>query len=177
MMKKESKFSAKSLYYHPQSQQIYSKIEAKQLSSFERRELIYFPSQHEFNVYRALLPLTDKLRLEVHFPIQVIPPKVLKTYPLGKKWTVDFALMDKDDMSIVAFIEAKGVPTRDFLFNLALLELRNPHLFNKTWLIFPSKIPTQCQVIKNLTKAQPCQVETLAVFVKRIAILKSTALS
>ncbi len=175
MMKKESKFSAKSLYYHPQSQQFYSKIETKQLNSLARRELIFFPSTHEFKVYRALLSLADKFFLEVHPKVQIIPPKVLKTFPQGKKWTVDFLLRDKDDRTITALIEAKGIISKDFPLILALLELHNKELFDKTWLIFPSKIPTQCQVIKNLIEIQPCRVETLALFTKRMATLKNTA--
>lgn len=164
-------------YYHPQSQQVYSKIETEQLSSSDKEKLIFFPSIHEFKVYRVLLSLTDKFLLEVHPSIEIIPPKVLETYPLGKRWTADFLLRDKANKSAVAIIEAKGAITREFPYILALLELHNKELFEKTWLIFPLKIPTHNQVIKRLMEKRFHRVETLTSFTKRIAPLTNTTLS
>jgi hypothetical protein len=143
-----SKYKANPLYFHLQTKQV---LTAKDAKGLDTSNLLYFASQHEFNVYQALLPLTEQYELKTQSPIEVIKPKLLASYPNGKKWVVDFELKNKDGVT-VALIEAKGVLLKEFLLVLALLELNNQDFFNKLWLVFPQKLPQSNRVIDSLLK-------------------------
>jgi hypothetical protein len=143
-----NKYKSHPLYFHPSTQQVICTEEAKGL---DKSNLIYFASRHEFATYKALLPLTEKYRLEIHPTVRIISPNTVTTYPKGKVWKVDFRL--SDGLFTKMLIEAKGTITRDFPFTLTLLELNNKELLDKLWLVFPSQVPTNNQTIKNLLRS------------------------
>jgi hypothetical protein len=162
-----SKYKANPLYYQSSTQQV---ILAKDAKEIDKNSLLYFPSRHEFAVYKILLSLTDKYILKRHQDIEIIKPKTTLVHPKGKCWQADFTLSNTD-LSLQTIVEAKGAITRDFPLILALLELNNKELFDKIWLVFPSQVPASNQVIRNLQKTpMKNRIVTLAEFKQHIYI-------
>lgn len=113
------------------------------------RHIIRFPSKHEFKVYLELLRMYGIHRVVSQYGVKISPPN--KCYPKGRLWKVDFAIMSVTKQSKPQFIvEAKGLMTTDFKSALFCLEMHNPRYFDKLYIVFTDKIPTERHIIKNL---------------------------
>ena len=112
-------------------------------------EVVKFDSTHEFKVYLELIRIYGLERINLHYPIETIPKG--QCYPNGKTWKVDFAIKHKDYVDeIVCYVEAKGLLTTEFTYTLATLEQTNYKAFRTLFVVFPSKIPKQNKIVKNL---------------------------
>ncbi len=118
-----------------------------------------FDSQLEFKVFQILESSYLVKSLEVHPPIQLIPPKTCKCYPNGKNWKVDFIAKNNGGLPSM-IVEAKGRVTKEFPLILAMFERSNPKMFEKLWLVF-DKIPSNNHLVKHLSKLDVPRVVTV----------------
>lgn len=152
--------------------QVYFSISLeRELTDYEAQESIYrdfgkvlkFDSRFEYQVFKVLHQSSLAYEIIPHCSIALLPP--CKTYPKGKSWKVDF-LVKGQHKEPLFLVEAKGLVNREFPWILAALELTNPVLFQKLWLVF-NRIPSN-QVIKVLRKHDFPKIVTLSEFKRTI---------
>jgi hypothetical protein len=123
------KYKAKPLYYDTLSLEI-----RQNPSNAERKSLLYFASQHEFKVYQALVSTFGAKSIVCQYKIDIAPK--CSIYPKGKHWLVDFAVIEPLQKELLFLCEAKGEVLREFMYQLAFLELNNPKMFSLLYVIF-----------------------------------------
>jgi hypothetical protein len=81
----------------------------------------------------------------------VLPPsRCLKS---GKYWKVDFGIKrSKGNPNHYAYVEAKGLITREFNYILPMLEVHNVAAFEKLHLVFAKKIPATNPIMRSLSR-------------------------
>jgi hypothetical protein len=115
--------------------------------------IVRFDSTHEFAVYLELSRIYGHRRIVRQYPLEIFPASVC--YPKGKTWKVDFAIISsKPPFSFTNFVEAKGVMMREFRGTLACLEQNNFEAFEKLSMVFPRAIPTDCTLVKTLSRSE-----------------------
>jgi hypothetical protein len=111
-----------------------------------------FDSQHEFKVYLELVRMYGAGSVIRQHPIAIIEESCV--YPKGKTWKIDF-MIEPDNGKLYSrrYVEAKGAFLPEFATTLAFLEMTNPELFMKLFIVFGNKFPSGSQPLKNLLKS------------------------
>ena len=148
-----SKYNTKLVFWNAQTSSVIAKQQADAQRDKQKGRLpehIYrFDSVLEFQVYLHLNSMYPSHRIKRQVPVTLIPSG--KCHPKGKKWRIDFAITYSScDSSVMHYIEAKGRITPEFRNTLPILEITNPDVFNKLFLVFGRKIPTENRVVNNL---------------------------
>lgn len=136
------KYKAKPLYYDPFTAEI-----KHNPSSIEKKDLLFFASQHEYRVYQLLCNAFGKQNIVCQYQVEIIPR--CSVYPRGKYWFVDFAVISPVTKEPLLLCEAKGEVLREFSYQLACLELNNLDLFALLYVIFPSVTPAFKRIKKK----------------------------
>lgn len=153
----QNKYNSKVVFWNALKMCSVSKHEADSLRESKRKRLpdyIYrFDSTLEFRVYLALTKMYGASRVKRQISVPLIPHGIC--YPKGKAWKIDFAVVNSFDSSKYAFyVEAKGRITPEFRNVLPILEHTNPDVFNRLFLVFGTKIPTENRVVANLLQGK-----------------------
>ena len=148
-----TKYSAKYVYWDTQKQAVRHKSDIELYRARGRLKLpkhvVRFDSHHEFRVYLELCRMYGSKNIIRQVSREIIPAGYC--YPKGKKWKIDFALVNNYlDSEIISFIEAKGAITSEFINNLAWVEQFNELVLWQLMIVFPNKIPTNNKVINSL---------------------------
>ncbi|MEL6438691.1 MAG: hypothetical protein AAFQ80_05470 [Cyanobacteria bacterium J06621_8] len=152
-MSKTPKYRSKHVFWDAINQVTISPDVAQELikkNRNKRPENIWrFDSQHEFRVYLALIEIYGADRIIRQHKIVILPPS--RCYPKGKNWRVDFAVTSKTPLGGYSFfVEAKGAFLPEFGSTLANLEQYDSMTFDRTYIIFDQKIPSDNKVVKAL---------------------------
>jgi hypothetical protein len=117
------------------------------------KHIVRFDSIHEFTVYLELSRIYGHHRIVRQYPLHIFPKSVC--YPNGKTWRVDFAITAEGmSRTFSNFVEAKGVMMREFRVTLGCLEQNNSNAFQRLSMVFPKRIPTECALIKTLSRSE-----------------------
>lgn len=159
------KYRAKVVYWNLVTRTVVSAQSIEQYRVKGRLDLpkciARFDSQHEFKVYLELVRMYGASRIIRQYPVTIIEPCC--TYPKGKNWKVDF-MIEPDNGKLYSrrYVEAKGAFLPEFATTLAFLEMTNPELFEKLFIVFGKRLPEGSQVLKNLLKSSmKCNLLTL----------------
>lgn len=152
-----SKYYSRRVYYNILNQTHVGAEEARKLYRDKKGkyslpdEIIAFDSKFEFKMYQLLINTWGTKHVAYQYEVELLPPTLC--HPLGKDWRVDFVI-SQPQQGVIAFIETKGFINDWFLTTLATLEVTNPEVFHRLYLVFDTKVPTKHHVIKNLLKVK-----------------------
>jgi len=126
-MSSPPKYRSKPVFWDVQERCVPSKEEIAYRRFSDRstqdKKIYRFDSTLEFNVFLRLVDLFGLNRVVCQYPLQIIPPGYC--YKSGKKWKVDFAILDDTDRNFPAhFVEAKGAVMPEFRHCVASFEYR-----------------------------------------------------
>ncbi|SKB12037.1 hypothetical protein PL11201_290005 [Planktothrix sp. PCC 11201] len=121
---------------------------------------IQFDSKWECEVYRLIKSIIPPSYISVHERVLIKP--TTKNYR-ARYWNCDFIIKDDFDNPLL-LVEAKGMPTREFLRQLQLLDAFEPTLIGKIRIVqqqstkidecFTSLNPTQLQAELKIVSKQ-----------------------
>ena len=149
-MASNNKYGNRGLYFDISNNSILPSSQVNPKDKKGNSNLAYFASQHEFEVFKLLHSTQMFCSVARQVKAELIAPYTVDIYPKGKTWLIDYAATTKDDR--VFWIEAKGRILREFPYQLALLQLAQPEIFNNLWIVFQQKIPRSLtKTLKNNT--------------------------
>lgn len=148
-----TKYKAKYVFWDLENRTVKSTSDIERYRQKDKltlpEHIIRFDSQHEFKVYLELCRMYGTERVLRQYKLRVVPPCC--SYPNGKFWRVDFAIKEPPrSENLMWYVEAKGMVTTEFEYTLALMESNRAMDFCDLVVVFPSKVPTQNRLIKNL---------------------------
>lgn len=168
------KYRSKAVFWDLQKQIVISKQRANEhrLGASTRlpEHIVRFDSIHEFAVYLELSRIYGHHRIVRQYPLPIIPKSIC--YPTGKTWRVDFAITaENKSRTFTNFVEAKGVMMREFRMTLACLEQNNFPAFARLSMVFPKAIPTECVLVKTLSRSSHQDMLLTLPELRRLSIL------
>lgn len=127
-----NKYKAKGVWYDLENQvPVERRLTLKEKDS---KQFVYFGSKLEYQTYLRLLRVFKKDAIEIH-PLVSLIDRPTEVFSRGLHWKPDFVIRD-GNKNICWIVEAKGYVTEEFNLKLALLEVHQPILFQKTVLVF-----------------------------------------
>lgn len=115
---------------------------------------IYFPSQHEADVYQAIRLCVPPSRILCHQAIPLLPrtPEFLEM-----DWDIDFIILSPD-LNKRLYIEAKGIKTEEFMLKLRVVHYIRPETTHNLLIVTPQAGMKFGRIIKSHSIMQMVQM-------------------